>query len=90
MDLQQFKSLSEMDQVSAIIEYGHLMAQNVEDDQRTFLYRFESFFVSASYSASDDTLMEITCFLDVDQNIPHFRKKLISVNPAEREYSKAE
>lgn len=90
MTLQQFRLLNDLEQVSAILEYGHLMAQNVEDGQRTFLYRFDTFYVSASYSSADDTLTDVTCFLEVDQSIPHFRKQLISINPAERELSSPE
>ncbi len=84
MTAQQFSRLSDLEQVSTILELGHLMGQNVEDDQRVFLYRIESFYVSASYSLTDQ-LKEITCFLDADQATPHFRKHLISINPAERE-----
>jgi hypothetical protein len=86
MTLQEFRSLPDLEQVSAILEFGHLMARNVEDDEQIFLYRIGDFFVSACYSASDDQLTDIICFLEVEQSVPHFRKKLISVNPAERQY----
>ena len=85
MTVQEFRLLNELDQVSAILEHGMLMAQQVEDEQRTFLYRFESFYVAACYSAYTDQLVNITCFLEVEQAVPHFRKQLISINPAERE-----
>jgi hypothetical protein len=85
MTVEQFRLLNELEKVSAILQHGRLMAQNVEDDSRIFLYRLESFYVSACYS--NDQLSEITCYLDVDQAIPHFRKQFISINPAEREYN---
>lgn len=82
--MQQFGQLDEMDKVSAIMQYGHLMAQNMEERSRMFLYRFDSFYVSARYGQPDDQLKEITCFLEVNQQIPHYRKQLITINPAER------
>lgn len=87
MTLEQFSLLNDLEQVSAIVEHGHLLAQNIEMEQRIFLYRFDSFYVSAAYSSADDQLTSITCFLEVDQAIPHHRKHLISINPAEREYT---
>ena len=86
MTLQDFTALNELDQLTAILQHGKLMAQNVEDDSRFFLYRMESFFVLTNYSSIDDQLKNITCFLEVDQAIPHFRKKIFSINPAERLY----
>lgn len=90
MTLQDFTMLNEIDQLTAILEHGKLMAQNVEDDSRLFLYRIESFYVLANYSATTDQLNDITCFLEVDQAIPHFRKQIISINPAERQYETPE
>ncbi len=46
----------------------------------------ESFYVSASYARENDQLTDITCFLEVNDSIPHYRKQLISINPAERRY----
>lgn len=86
MTLQQFRILNELEQVSAILEHGLLMAQRVEDDERTFLYKLETFLVTACYSSDTDQLISITCFIEVEQAVPHFRKQLISINPAEREY----
>ena len=86
MTLQQFRLLSELDKVSAILEHGMLMAQQTEEGERTFLYRFDNFFVAACYSSGTDQLININCFLEVEQAVPHFRKHLISINPAEREY----
>lgn len=90
MTLEEFYQLPEMEKLSAIVQYGRLMAHNIEDDSRIFLYRLESFYVSASYAKQGDTLMEINCFLDIDQAVPHSRKHLISINPAEREYETPE
>jgi hypothetical protein len=87
MTLQEFRQMNELEKVSAILEHGHLIARNIEEDQKVFLYRFDNFFVSATYSSADDTLTDITCFLEVDQSVPHYRKQLISINPAEREFT---
>jgi len=86
MTLDQFKSCSEIEKVSAILEHGRLMAQGSEDGSRIFLYKLGTFYVSASYSNHNDQLTEITCYLEVEQAVPHFRKKLILIDPAEREY----
>jgi hypothetical protein len=87
MTIDQFTELHELDQVSAIMQYGRLMAQNVEDGCRVFLYRVETFYVAATYSRPNDLLTGIVCFLEVNQAIPHFQKKLLSVHPAERAIS---
>ena len=86
MTIQQFHQLNEMEKVSIIMQCGRLMAQNMEENARIFLYRVESFYVSASYSKSNDQLTDITAYLNIDQSIPQFRKFLISIHPAEREY----
>jgi hypothetical protein len=90
MTMQQFMQLNEMEKVCAIMESGRLMAQKLEPETRIFLYRLESFYVSACYSLENDLLTEITAYIDVDQSIPHFRKFLISINPAERQYDTPE
>jgi hypothetical protein len=90
MTIQQFLELNEMEKVCAIMESGKLMAQKLEPETRIFLYRLENFFVSACYSLCDDLLTEITAYVDVNQNIPHFRKFLISIHPAERQYDTPE
>lgn len=90
MTIQQFHQMDVMDKVSAIMHYGRLMAHNTEKETRIFLYRLESFYVSTSYIQPDDQLSEINCYLEVNQLIPHFRKHLISINPAEREYDTPE
>ena len=90
MTLQQFLELNEMEKVCAIMESGRLMAQKLEPGTRIFLYRLESFYVSACYSLNGDQLTEITAYIDTDQSIPHFRKFLISIHPAERQYDTPE
>ena len=87
MTLDQFRLANEIEKVSAILEHGRLMAQSIEDDSRIFLYKIEGFYVSACYASDNDQLTDITCFLEVDQSVPHFRKQLIQVNPAEREFT---
>lgn len=90
MTIQQFHQMDVTEKVSAIMQYGRLMAQNTENEKRIFLYKLESFYVSTSYIQPDDQLCEIDCYLEVNQLIPHFRKHLISINPAEREYNTPE
>lgn len=87
MTLEQFRLANETEKLIAILEHGRLMAQSIENGSRIFLYKLESFYVSACYASSDDQLTDITCFLEVDKSIPHYRKQLILVNPAEREYN---
>jgi len=90
MTLQQFREYNEMEQLSAILEFGCLLAQHAEADRRIFLYRLDGFYVTTHYDAQNDLLTDIFCFLEVEQEVPHFRKHLISVNPAERNYSTPE
>lgn len=85
MTMQDFTRLDEIEQMSAIMQFGRLMAEDTEDDKRTFLYRLESFYVAAVYLQDSDQLCEISCFLEVNQLIPHYRKHLLMTNPAERE-----
>lgn len=90
MTLQQFHELPELEKLSAIMQFGRLKAQNIEEDTRIFLYRMDTFYVSASYLHPSDQLKEINCYIDIDQSVPHSRKQLISINPAEREYDTPE
>jgi hypothetical protein len=90
MTINEFNELNELDQVSAIMQYGRLMAQNIEDECRVFLYRVETFYVSATYSRPNDLLTGIVCYLEVNQEIPHSQKKLLSIHPAERNYQTPE
>jgi hypothetical protein len=88
--MEQFHELGEMEKVSAIMQFGRLMAQNTENNKRLFLYRFETFYATAEYEQPNDQLIEINCYLEVEQTVPHFRKHLISIHPAEREYDTPE
>jgi hypothetical protein len=90
MTIEQFSQLNEMEKLCAIMESGRLMAQKLEPDTRIFLYRLQTFYVSAGYCMSTDQLTEITAFVDVEESIPHFRKFLISIHPAERQYDTPE
>ncbi|HUQ66979.1 MAG TPA: hypothetical protein VM101_12540 [Flavitalea sp.] len=86
MTIEQFQQLTEMEKLCAIMETGRLMAQKLEPSKRIFLYRLESFFVSACYSNTEDQLTDVIAFTDVEESTPHFRKFLISIHPAERCY----
>ncbi len=86
MTIEQFLQLNEMEKLCAIMESGRLMAQKLEPDSRIFLYRLQTFYVSACYCISTDQLTDITAFVDVEGSMPHFRKFLISIHPAERQY----
>jgi hypothetical protein len=90
MTIEQFLELNEMEKLCAIMESGRLMAQKLAPDSRILLYRLQSFYVSACYCISTDQLTEITAFVDVEETMPHFRKFLISINPAERHYDTPE
>ena len=90
MTIEQFQQLNEMEKLCAIMESGRLMAQKLEPDTRIFLYRLQSFYVSACYCISTDQLTEITAFVNVEESMPHFRKFLISIHPAERQYDTPE
>ena len=90
MTLQQFVELGDLEKVCAIMESGKLMAQKLEPGTRVFLYRLQTFFVTACYSLDTDQLTDIAAYVDVDQSTPHFRKYLISIHPAERQYDTPE
>ena len=82
--------LIELEKLCAIMESGRLMAQKLEPETRIFLYRMQTFYVSACYSIETDQLTEITAYIDVEESMPHFRKFLISIHPAERQYDTPE
>jgi hypothetical protein len=90
MTIEQFLELNEMEKLCAIMESGRLMAQKLAPDTRIFIYRLQTFYVSACYCISTDQLTEITAFVDVEETMPHFRKFLVSINPAERHYDTPE
>lgn len=72
------------------MQYGRLLAQNTEEGRLVFLYRVQTFYVAAAYERLEGQLAEITSYVDVDQLVPHYRKHLISIHPAEREYDTPE
>ena len=84
MTIQQFQHLGELEKIGAVLEYGRLLAQNLQEEYRIFLYRLESFYVAMKYHLTNDQLKEIDIYSEVEQSIPHFRKTLISVHPAGR------
>jgi len=84
MNMQEFRQLDEIEQMSAIMQFGRLLAEDTDDDKRTFLYHLNSFYVAAVYIHNSDQLCEINCFLEVAQLNPHHRKQLLMTNPAER------
>lgn len=90
MSIEQFLELNELEKLCAIMENGRLIAQRHKKETRVFLYRLESFYVSACYVVANDQLSEITAYIDTDQTVPHFRKYLISIHPAERHYDTPE
>jgi hypothetical protein len=87
MTIQEFADLDETGKLSAILEYGRLLAQNLEDSTRTFLYRFDDFYVSAIYATKDDELKEIRSFIDVVSGDREVRR-IFTLNPAERPLQK--
>lgn len=83
MTIQQFQRLDEIDKLGTILEEGRLLAQNMQDEYRVFLYRIQSFYVSLKYYLSTDQLKEIDTFSDIPES-RHYRKMIISMHPAER------
>jgi len=90
MTIQEFLELNEMDKMNIIMQSGRLINQRVETGTRIFLYRVESFYVSACYHTTSDQLTEIFAYIETDQSVPHFRKSLTSIHPAERQYDTPE
>jgi len=90
MTIKQFLELNELEKLCAIMETGKLMAQKLEPDTRIFLYRLQTFYVTACYSLLNDQLTEISAYFDVEDSLPHFRKFIISIHPAERQYDTPE
>jgi hypothetical protein len=84
MTMHDFNNLDEIEQMSAIMQLGSLVAENTEGEKRIFLYHIETFYVAASYFHANDQLSDIKCYLEINQLIPHHRKQLHTVNPAER------
>lgn len=84
--MPEFEQLSEMEKLSLIMESGILMCQHSGQGSRIFIYRFDTFFVSATYTVNDnDRLTDIHCF-EQASFVEGYRRQQIAVNPAEREY----
>lgn len=83
MTIQQFNTLDENGKIVAIMEYGRLFAQSLEEKCRVFLYRLGSFYVTASYRTEDDDLEEINSFTRVEESAS-CRRIIVSIHPAAR------
>ncbi len=68
------------------MESGILMSQHVQHTRRIFVYSLYTFYVSASYTISDDQLVAINCYAAIRNIVPEYRRQFASINPAEREY----
>jgi len=83
MTIQQFNILNETEKIVAIMEYGRLFAQSLEEKCRVFLYRIESFYVTTSYRTENDDLQAINSFNRVDES-DSCRRIIVSIHPAAR------
>lgn len=83
MTIQQFNTLNETEKIVAIMEYGRLFAQSLEEKYRVFLYRIGTFYVTASYRTENDDLEEINSFTRVDDSTS-CRRIIVSIHPAAR------
>ena len=83
MTFQQFNKLDETDKIVAIMEYGRLFAESFEEKCRVFLYRLESFYVTASYRTENDDLEEINSFREVNESAS-CRRIIVRIHPAAR------
>jgi hypothetical protein len=83
MTIQQFNTLDETGKIVAIMEYGRLFAQSLEERCRIFLYRLGSFYVTTSYRTETDDLEEINSFIRVDESAS-CRRIIFSIHPAAR------
>ena len=84
MTMVLFAQLTEMEQISVIMEHGTLISQHLRNEERVFLYSIDNFFISASYSLLSDRLMEVGSYLELGQMIRAERIFAGSKNPAER------
>ncbi len=89
MTRQEFNGLAEMEKLSAILRFGHLLAQHREGSIRIFLYSIADFYTATNY-LPDDELKEIYVYDDINQLPPAFYRQLLSVHPAERIYKTPE
>ena len=83
MTIQQFNKLNETEKIVAIMEYGMLFAQSVEDKCRVFLYKIGSFYVTTTYRSDNDDLEEINSFARVDESA-RCRRIIVKIHPAAR------
>lgn len=83
MTIQQFNRLNETEKIVAIVEYGRLFAQSLEEKCRVFLYRVGSFYVTTSYRTETDDLEEISSFTRVDESAS-CRRIIVKIDPAGR------
>lgn len=83
MTIQQFNKLDESDKIVAIMEYGKLFAQSMEEKCRVFLYRIGSFYVTTTFQTESDDLQEIHSFMSVDESAS-CRRIIVSIHPAAR------
>lgn len=88
--MQEFEQLSEMEQLSTILQLGKLVSQHPEDECRVFLYRLDNFFVAVSYICDNDQLKAIHLFASLEDACPHLRSHHAGIHPAERNYSTPE
>ena len=83
MTIQQFNKLNETEKIVAIMEYGRLFAQSLEEKCRVFLYKVGSFYVTTSYRTETDDLEEINSFSRVDDSAS-CRRIIVKIHPAAR------
>ena len=83
MTIQQFNKLNETEKIVAIVEYGRLFAQSIEEKYRVFLYKLGSFYVTTSYRTETDDLEEINSFSRVDESAS-CRRIIVKIHPAAR------
>lgn len=83
MTIQQFNKLTETQKIVAIMEYGMLFAQSVEEKCRIFLYKVGSFYVTTTYRTENDDLEEINSFARVDESTS-CRRIIVQIHPAAR------
>ena len=83
MTIQQFNKLSETEKIVAIMEYGMLFAQSVDEKCRVFLYKIGSFYVTTTYRTDNDDLEEINSFARVDESAS-CRRIIVKIHPAAR------
>ena len=69
MTIKHFKELSEIQQVRILIEYGVLLSDRIEGDNKLFLYAVYSFYVELFHEVSNfqtEGLRILRCFDEVE------------------------